>query len=125
MLQNMGDPKVLLKVLFPDDWTLAHPEVTARFTDASNQEETGDQRGISDQYTAVGSWKGTYERLGSIESDTLIIAGTDDIIVPEKNSLILAEAIEGSWLARLKDGGHGAIYQFPERIANLLIAFLK
>jgi len=125
MLQNMGDPKVLLKVLFPDDWTLAHPEVTARFTGASNQETTGDQGGISDQYIAVGSWRGTYERLGSIESDTLIIAGTDDIIVPEKNSLILAEAIEDSWLARLKDGGHGAIYQFPERIANLLIAFLK
>lgn len=125
MLQNMGDHKVLLKVLFPDDWTLAHPEVAARFTDSSNQETTGDQRGISDQYTAVGSWSGTFDRLKSIELDTLIIAGTDDIIVPEENSLILAEAIEGSWLARLKDGGHGAIYQFPERIANLLIAFLK
>ncbi|MDD3460550.1 MAG: alpha/beta hydrolase, partial [Mesotoga sp.] len=73
----------------------------------------------------AGSWSGTFERLKSIESDTLIITGTDDIIVPAKNSLILAEAIEGSWLVKLNNGGHGAIYQFPEKIAGLLIAFLK
>ncbi|HPX22479.1 MAG TPA: alpha/beta hydrolase [Mesotoga sp.] len=127
MLQNMGDPQVLLKVLFPADWTLAHPEVAARFTAASGQDGAGDQnqRGIADQYVAVGNWSGTCERLKSIESDTMIIAGTEDIILPVKNSLILAEAIEGSWLVRLKDGGHGAIYQFPERIADLLITFLK
>lgn len=125
MLQNMGDPEVLLKVLFLTDWTLAHLEVAARFTGSSSQEESEDQRGISDQYTAAGSWSGTFERLKSIESDTIIITGTDDIIVPAKNSLILAEAIEGSWLVRLNNGGHGAIYQFPEKIAGLLIAFLK
>ena len=104
-----------------------HPEVAARFTAASGQDGAGDQnqRGIADQYVAVGNWSGTCERLKSIESDTMIIAGTEDIILPVKNSLILAEAIEGSWLVRLKDGGHGAIYQFPERIADLLITFLK
>ncbi|WP_103134911.1 alpha/beta fold hydrolase [Mesotoga sp. B105.6.4] len=125
MLQNMGDPEVLLKVLFLTDWTLAHLEVAARFTGSSSQEESGDQRGISDQYTAAGSWSGTFERLKSIESETIIITGTDDIIVPAKNSLILAEAIENSWLVRLNNGRHGAIYQFPEKIAGLLIAFLK
>ena len=125
MLQNMSDPQVLLKVLFPADWTQAHPEVEARFATGSDQGGSADQKGITDQYVAVGNWKGTFESLKSIECDTLIITGTEDIIVPAENSLILAEAIGGSWLVRLKDGGHGAIYQFPERIADLLIAFLK
>lgn len=125
LLQSMNDPKIFIEVLFPDDWAKLHPEVTSRFTDQKSFDGNDSNSGIIDQYEAVGSWEGTYDRLKQLKPDTLIITGTDDIIVSEKNSLIMASQITGSWLIRLKDGGHGAIYQFPGKIAAILNAFLK
>ncbi len=51
--------------------------------------ETSSAENIERQNEACGMWNGTYSRLPQITQDTLLIAGTDDVITPPKNAFIL------------------------------------
>jgi len=44
------------------------------------------------------NWTGVCEELTKISNPTLVITGTDDVIVPTANSLIIAGKIPGAWL---------------------------
>lgn len=37
----------------------------------------------------------------------------------------LAEKIPGAWLVQLEGGGHGLMFQFPEKIAKIVETFLQ
>jgi pimeloyl-ACP methyl ester carboxylesterase len=41
------------------------------------------------------------------------------------DSLTLAEGIPGSWLIRIRDAGHGLMYQHPDVFNELLMTFLE
>lgn len=45
--------------------------------------------------------------------------------MPPGNSLHLAERIPGIWLARFPGGGHMMMYQYPERLRQLILTFLS
>jgi pimeloyl-ACP methyl ester carboxylesterase len=49
----------------------------------------------------------------------------NDVNVPTKNSLIIAEKIPGSWLVQIKDAGHTVPNQYPEEINKILQTFLS
>ena len=49
---------------------------------------------------------------------TLVVTGTDDIVRPPANSIMLAEKIPGAWPVQTRDVGHGLMYQYPEKFAN-------
>lgn len=55
----------------------------------------------------------------------LIVARTDDIIVPLAYSLPLVEKIPVAWLVQIKGGGHGVIPQYPEEFTAVLESFLS
>jgi hypothetical protein len=44
----------------------------------------------------------------------LNITGTDNVVVPTANSLIIVQKIPGAWLAQIKYAGHALISQYPE-----------
>jgi pimeloyl-ACP methyl ester carboxylesterase len=47
----------------------------------------------------------------------LLITGTDyNADVPLTNSLIIAEKIPWVWLVQIKDAGHAAMSQYPDKI---------
>jgi pimeloyl-ACP methyl ester carboxylesterase len=47
----------------------------------------------------------------------LLITGTDyNADVPLTNSLIIAEKIPWVWLVQIKDAGHEAMSQYPDKI---------
>jgi len=62
---------------------------------------------IQHQAQTTYSWKCACDRLSSMNNSTLVIVGTDDIVRPPANSLMLAQKIPGAWLVQIKGGGHG------------------
>jgi pimeloyl-ACP methyl ester carboxylesterase len=71
------------------------------------------------------NWSGVCGQLSKISVPTLVITGTEDITVPSANSLIIAQKIPGAWLVQIKGGGHGLMYQYPEKLSSVLQNFLS
>jgi pimeloyl-ACP methyl ester carboxylesterase len=108
--------------LFPPDWLQKHPDISSYYpTDrALNPLDR-----VNRQAQAAMKWVGSSSRLEQINLPTLILAGDSDIIVPPENSMILARAIKNSWLVRIRQGGHGIVYQYPNLIADEISIFLR
>lgn len=64
-------------------------------------------------------------RLASITQSTLVANGEDDIMVPIKNSHLLAERLPNATLKLYSDAGHGFLFQYPVEFAAEVNAFLK
>ena len=71
------------------------------------------------------NWSGVCSQLSNISKPTLIITGTEDVGVPAANSLILVQKIPGAWLVQIKGGGHGLMFQYPEKFSSILQTFLS
>jgi pimeloyl-ACP methyl ester carboxylesterase len=65
-----------------------------------------------------------YERLPEITAATLVVTGTEDIIMPPENSRIIAGRIPGAKLIEYEGFGHGFISRMPEKFINDLLEFL-
>jgi len=81
---------------------------------------------IRNQFSALYSWnyKGVCDQIKNINSPTLIMVGTKDILNPPPNSLMMAEKIPDSWLIRIQGGGHAIMSQNVSKIATVIDAFL-
>ncbi|MBN1432788.1 MAG: alpha/beta hydrolase [Methanomicrobiaceae archaeon] len=112
----------LLKLLFPQEWFETHPDVYSYFPVVT---ETVSPKVIGMQYRAMENWNGSYMWLPGIKQPVLLITGTRDVLTPPENSLIIAERIEGSWLVRIKDSGHGVMYQYPDEMASVVKIFIE
>ncbi len=112
----------LLGLILPQEWMSQNPEFYKSFPVPT---ETSSEDNMERQAQAIASWQGTYDRLDEIKSPTLLVAGTEDIVVPPENSFILAQRINGSWLVQFNGGGHGLMYQYPERLAQIITAFIE
>jgi 3-oxoadipate enol-lactonase len=67
----------------------------------------------------------TYDRLPEIGAPTLVIAGTEDKLVPPENSRILASRIPGAESIALKGVGHFLSVEAPEAANKAIHGFLK
>jgi pimeloyl-ACP methyl ester carboxylesterase len=63
--------------------------------------------------------------LSNIIQTTLVIVGTDDIWTPAVNSLMIAEKVPAAWLIQIRDAGHGLMYQFPNKLTEVVSTFLE
>ena len=79
---------------------------------------------VNKQTQAMATWSGTYDQLPNIKSLTLLMTGTQDILTPPQNSLIMVNRIPQAWLAQFRGGGHGLEFQFPQQAANTVLNFL-
>ena len=70
------------------------------------------------QYAAIIDWrkiKGErFAELKTIKQPTLIVNGSNDIMVPTENSWIMSQHIRRAQLIVYPDSGHAAHYQYPE-----------
>lgn len=110
------------KMLFPQKWLKDHPDPNTYFPIPT---ETSSAENIKRQYKAWQEWNGTYSRLPKIIQPTLIITGTDDIFTPPENAFIIASRISGSRVIQFQGGGHGVMYQCPEKFSRVLLTFLE
>ncbi|MFA5367281.1 MAG: alpha/beta hydrolase [Dehalococcoidia bacterium] len=80
--------------------------------------------GVLDQLRAV-STHNTIDRLNQIKSPTLVMAGTDDKIVPIELSRIVAQHIPGAKLIEFQQGSHSFFMEMSKRFNREVIDFLK
>jgi len=112
-----------ISTLFPPDWLRSNQERIKEifYHPLGNiPPET-----MNKQSMAIGKWKGCCDRLGEIKNSTLVITGADDILVPPQNANYLAGKIPDAQLVSYENGGHGLMFQYPEKFCGKVIDFLK
>ena len=111
----------MFSLLFPPSWLATHDP----FSWCPEVFETTSEESIARQASAFFGWTGSFFRLGEIHSPTLVITGTDDVIVPPVNSHIISKRIPGAQLVEFPGAGHGLMYQFPDRFIDCVLTFLN
>lgn len=111
-----------VSIMFPKEWIKENSAYVQKFFSGVTQVS---KEGIHIQNQAASNWIGICDRLSGINKPTLIMVGTEDIVRPPANSIILEQKILGSWLVQIKDGGHGVIYQYPEKVSKIIETFLE
>ena len=111
----------LVRVLYPEKWLRDHPDFLKSLP---RPKAPVSRDSITRQSQAMGAWKGTCGRIGEITQSTLVITGTEDVVVPPANALLMVSRIPGSWLIRMP-GGHANMYQYPKTFSRALLTFLE
>ncbi|MHB8381296.1 MAG: alpha/beta fold hydrolase [Candidatus Binataceae bacterium] len=78
------------------------------------------QRQLEGTYTL-----NTWDRLGQIKAATLVITGGDDVLIPARNSELLAERIPGAKLRILAHAGHAFTTEARPEFMKAFVPFLK
>ena len=112
--------KRIVPLFFTSNWIRQNPDYLEKF--ASFVFPSIDI--LERQGEALFSWEGVCDQLKDISQDTLVVTGTDDLVLSSANSMILIEKIPGTWLAQFKDGGHALMSQYPERLSAIVNTFL-
>lgn len=108
--------------LFPPEWLRATPDPMQVFPPIS---APIDDAHLTRQAETLRAWPGVCSRLSAITAPTLLMTGTEDIVIPPRNAWIIGERIPGASLIQIQGGGHGFFYQSPEQTARYLAAFLE
>jgi pimeloyl-ACP methyl ester carboxylesterase len=91
------------------------PEVT--------EEAASAQREAIGKYVAPA--ESAYYHLKNIRQPTLIVQGSNDVIVPTVNSYILQQSLPNAQLILYPDANHGSFYQYPELFVSQADLFLR
>ena len=77
---------------------------------------------------AAREWGGAapdgFDYLKGIAHPTLVVNGSDDIVVPTINSYILQQNLPNAELILFPDSNHGSHFQFTERFGRYVTDFL-
>jgi pimeloyl-ACP methyl ester carboxylesterase len=81
------------------------------------------------QVEAMAKWgvqkKGSYDYLKTIEQPTLVVNGSNDVIMPTVNSFIMQQNIPYAQLIVYPDSNHGAHHEYPELFVEHATLFLS
>jgi pimeloyl-ACP methyl ester carboxylesterase len=81
------------------------------------------QREAIGKYIAPG--ESVFDRLKNIRQPTLIVQGSNDVIIPTMNSYILQQNLPNAQLILYPDANHGSFYQYPELFVAQADQFLR
>ena len=82
------------------------------------------QRAAIGAYVAHADTPEPFSYLNSLRLPTLIVQGSNDVIIPTHNSYILQQHLPNAQLIIYPDANHGSFYQYPELFvahANLFL----
>lgn len=113
--------KRLFMELFPREWLKENPDPSKYFPNITTMSEADHVRR---QSTAMVTWNGSYSRLPSMKQPLLLITGDQDVLTPPGNSLVIAGQVPHSWIVRIRGGGHGLMYQYPDAFSTIVLTFL-
>jgi pimeloyl-ACP methyl ester carboxylesterase len=111
----------LFAELFPPAWLKENPDPSKYFPLGASMSPPDNVRR---QNIAIAEWNGSYSRLPSLKQPLLLIAGDQDVLTPPGNSLLIAGQVPQSWVVRMRGGGHGLMYQYPDAFSQTVLTFL-
>ncbi|HEX2096945.1 MAG TPA: alpha/beta hydrolase [Solirubrobacterales bacterium] len=77
------------------------------------------------QEAAMDAWHGEEQVLpGDDAPRTLVLHGSEDVVIPAANATVLAERWRGAEVELFAGGGHAFMAQEPERVADRIVSFL-
>ena len=112
----------LFRELFPPAWLKENPDPSKYFPQDTSMSPAENVKRQSD---AMIAWNGSYSRLSEIKQPLLLVTGDQDVLTPPGNSLIIAERVPHSWVIRIRGGGHGVMYQYPDEFTRIVLTFLS
>ena len=116
---------ILAPIMFPPGWLEEHPEILNTTVIQLTPVRSASPEIIQQQGLAVGTWKGSCDRLSGITQPTLVIVGEQDLLAPPANSVMMAQRIPNSWLVLMEGTGHGAMWQVPNEFIAYIQNFLE
>lgn len=78
-------------------------------------------KAVSDENNGDGIWS----QLTNIQNKTLILSGTEDLLSPVQNAVMIASGIPGAWLIQIQGAGHGVLFQEPDYTSKIIELFLN
>jgi 3-oxoadipate enol-lactonase len=83
------------------------------------------QFALENQMHAVAETHDVLDRLCDIEEPTLVLTGSDDVLIPPQNSRIIAERIPNARLIEYAGAGHGFLDEAAEPALADILNFLE
>lgn len=114
--------RALAEAAFTKEYLAQHPEVIANMIEARRQRPI---EPIAFGHRMKAAYEhDTYDRLGQINSPTLVITGKDDALISWQNSRLLADRIPNAKLVLLEPAGHCFWLEQPEQSRDAMLKFL-
>lgn len=112
-----------VRLLFPNSFVRGHRPLLAESFRMLSQHPMS-QENFMRQFAAIQQWQGTFDRLPTLTHDTLLMHGTEDILLPAQNSEILQVRLPHARFIRYKECGHGFTFQAATQVLADLDEFL-
>lgn len=80
-------------------------------------------KGVVAALKGMAERRDSTENLANISVPTVVIAGTDDVLIPMQRSQEMNQLLGWSWLVEIPGGGHMSMMEKPELVADALHKF--
>jgi pimeloyl-ACP methyl ester carboxylesterase len=113
-----------LPIFFSQACRKEDPEATAAYCAAQLSSPVQPEYAFLAQLAAIQDFDST-ERIGQINVPTMIVTGSEDILVPPENAQILAKLIHNAEMAVIPGAGHALHAECPETLNSLADGFFR